>query len=138
MKWLRGYVICISHQGAWERFMNMCRHHRINLWKIQREEEVCFSLAAKDFKKNSALSEKDGNLSAHKTKKGIPVFSMADEDELDILFRFSFISCFALCSVFLRLGNSVSRSVYIYKRNAVKNSKFDADSSRHETKPPCL
>ena len=74
MKWLRGYVICISHQGAWERFMNMCRHHRINLWKIQREEEVCFSLAAKDFKKIQPLVRKTGICPHIKQKKGFPFF----------------------------------------------------------------
>lgn len=74
MKWLRGYVICISHRGSWERFMNMCRHHRINLWKIQREEEVCFSLSARDFKKIQPMVRKTGICPHIKQKKGLPFF----------------------------------------------------------------
>ena len=54
--------------------MNMCRHHRINLWKIQREEEVCFSLSAKDFREIQPLVRKTGICPHIKQKKGLPFF----------------------------------------------------------------
>ena len=54
--------------------MNMCRHHRINLWKIQREDEVCFSLSAKDFKKIHPMARKTGICPHIKQKKGLPFF----------------------------------------------------------------
>ncbi|MFR5088367.1 MAG: sporulation protein YqfD [Clostridium sp.] len=51
LKWLQGYVVCQSHKGSCERFMNMCRHHGILLWGVKREHAVEFCVCVKDFKK---------------------------------------------------------------------------------------
>lgn len=54
--------------------MNMCRHHRIDLWKIRREEAVTFSLSARDFKKIQPMVRKTGVCPHIKDKRGLPFF----------------------------------------------------------------
>lgn len=54
--------------------MNMCRHHRINLWKIKREEDVIFSLSAGDFKRIRPMVKKTGVCPHIKDKRGLPFF----------------------------------------------------------------
>ena len=52
--------------------MNMCRHHRIDLWKIQRSDKVVFCLSAGDFKKIQPLVKKTGICPHIQEKKGFP------------------------------------------------------------------
>lgn len=54
--------------------MNMCRHHRINLWKIRREDAVLFSLSASDFKKIKPMVRKTGVCPHIRDKRGLPFF----------------------------------------------------------------
>lgn len=52
--------------------MNMCRHHRIDLWKIKRSDKVVFSLSAGDFKKIQPLVRKTGICPHIREKRGFP------------------------------------------------------------------
>ncbi len=54
--------------------MNMCRHHRINLWKIRREEEVIFSLSVRDFRQIQPMVRKTGICPHIQEKRGLPFF----------------------------------------------------------------
>lgn len=49
MKWLKGYIECQVCGGSLERFLNMCRHHGICIWKLQRAEKIHMCMYAKDF-----------------------------------------------------------------------------------------
>ena len=35
MRWIMGYIECQVPGGHLERFMNLCRHHEIELWNIR-------------------------------------------------------------------------------------------------------
>ncbi len=51
-KWLKGYIECCVSSGNWERFMNLCRHHRIRLWNIRKKEGIIwFCMHGYDYKK---------------------------------------------------------------------------------------
>lgn len=51
MKWLRGYLLCCVESGHWERFMNLCRHHRIRLWDVEiHKNHVSFRMFSEDYK----------------------------------------------------------------------------------------
>lgn len=71
-KWLKGYLMCVSDSGSWERFMNMCRHHGIDIWKIKREDDVCFCLQQKCFKQIIPIARKTGVKPHIKKKRGFP------------------------------------------------------------------
>ena len=38
MPWILGYIQCQVTAGHLERFMNLCRHHEIELWKVCEKE----------------------------------------------------------------------------------------------------
>lgn len=71
-KWLRGYLICETASGSWERFMNMCRHHGIELWKIKRDTAVKFCVRQSGFKKLVPIVRKTGARPHITGKKGLP------------------------------------------------------------------
>lgn len=74
LKWINGYLVCCSQKGSWERFMNMCRHHKIALWNIKKMENVSFCIKASDFKKLLPFIHKT-KVSIHiQRKKGFPFF----------------------------------------------------------------
>lgn len=49
MKWLKGYIECRVCGGSLERFLNMCRHHGICIWKLRQTEEIHMCMYARDF-----------------------------------------------------------------------------------------
>ncbi len=100
LKWLKGYVVCTSCHGSWERFMNMCRHHKINLWKIKREQNICFSLSADDFKKILPIARKSGILPHIKSKKGFPFLVQ------EVIRSWTFYSGFIIFFLFLSFLSS--------------------------------
>lgn len=71
-KWFRGYLMCQTDCGSWERFMNMCRHHGIDIWKIKREEDICFCLQQKSFRKIIPIAKKTGVRPHIQKKRGFP------------------------------------------------------------------
>ena len=52
--------------------MNMCRHHNIDLWQVEKEERICFSLYVKDFKQTKSLVKKTKIRPHIEKKAGIP------------------------------------------------------------------
>ena len=72
LKWLRGYVVCRTEDGSIERFMNMCRHHNIQMWNIRREEAVYFHIYAGEYKKLVPLAGKTRVRPHLLRKKGLP------------------------------------------------------------------
>ncbi len=77
LRWIYGYVICCTVGGDWERFMNMCRHHRIVLWHIERSDKIVFSMSIKNFKHISPLAMKAGILPHILQKIGLPFIIMS-------------------------------------------------------------
>lgn len=71
-KWFRGYVECVNTSGSWERFMNMCRHHGIEIWKIKREEEISFCVRQRSFRKLAPIACKAGVRPHICRKRGFP------------------------------------------------------------------
>lgn len=59
-KWMTGYLVCRGRGGSWERLMNMCRHHGIELWKIKREDSTVFCIRQNEFKQMIPLVKKTG------------------------------------------------------------------------------
>lgn len=72
MKWLKGYVECRICGGSLERFLNMCRHHGICIWKLTEKEEVHMCMYAKDFKRLIPLSAKTSVRPHLIRKRGLP------------------------------------------------------------------
>lgn len=73
MKWLRGYLTCYVKTGHWERFMNMCRHHNIKLWKVKKQEEnTVFCMFAKDYRILCSFVGKTAVVPHICEKKGFP------------------------------------------------------------------
>lgn len=71
-KWLRGYVECRVEGGSLERFLNMCRHHEIYIWKLRRAENVRFCMYARDFRRLVPLSAKASVYPHILKRKGLP------------------------------------------------------------------
>lgn len=63
---------CSTTQGSSERFMNMCRHHEIDLWQIDKKEKFCFSICVNDFKKIHTIVRKTGICPHIEKKMGFP------------------------------------------------------------------
>lgn len=80
--------------------MNMCRHHRINLWKIEREEAVIFSLSVRDFKRIQPMVRKTGVCPHIKDKRGLPFFLW------QIRTNWTFYSGFLLFMIWLSILSS--------------------------------
>ena len=59
-------------QGSWERFMNMCRHHGIDLWQVEKGEVFSFSMYGKDYKKIKSIVKKTGIRPHIEKKMGMP------------------------------------------------------------------
>lgn len=71
-KWIRGYIMCVTECGSWERFMNMCRYHGIDIWHIKREDNISFCMQKKSFKTIIPIARKTG-VKPHICKKcGFP------------------------------------------------------------------
>lgn len=71
-KWIRGYIMCVTGCGSWERFMNMCRYHGIDIWDIKREDTICFCVQKKSFKDIIPIAGKTGVRPHICKKRGFP------------------------------------------------------------------
>ena len=59
MRWIMGYIECQVPGGHLERFMNLCRHHEIELWKVkEREKQAVFFMYAAEYSKLRPLARK--------------------------------------------------------------------------------
>ncbi len=72
MKWLKGYLVCETKSSYWERFMNICRHHKILLWNISGSENISFSIDWRDFKQIKGFSRKTHLRPRIVKKRGLP------------------------------------------------------------------
>lgn len=72
MKWLKGYLVCETKSSYWERFMNICRHHKILLWNISRDDTITFCMNWQDFKSIRSVSRKTHLRPRIVKKKGLP------------------------------------------------------------------
>lgn len=52
--------------------MNMCRHHDIDLWQVEKEEKISFSLYVNDFKRIKSIVKKTGIRPHIEKKAGVP------------------------------------------------------------------
>lgn len=59
MRWIMGYIECQVPGGHLERFMNLCRHHEIELWKVkEREKQAVFLCTRRNIRNYAHLPEK--------------------------------------------------------------------------------
>ena len=73
MRWMKGYLLCCVNSGHWERFMNLCRHHRIELWNVEiHKNHVMFQMFSKDYKALSLFVGKTHVIPHIMEKKGLP------------------------------------------------------------------
>ena len=61
LRFVRGCLVIRLGGDYIERFINMCRMHDIDLWKIRRENDICMcEVYASDFLKMPPLLRKTG------------------------------------------------------------------------------
>ena len=99
MKWLKGYIECRLCGGSLERFLNMCRHHGIHIWKLRQTEEIHMCMYAKDY----VCQVGSTSASGEEERTSIP--DTEDVEKLDILFRFSLFFGYTFCIVILFMGD---------------------------------
>lgn len=77
MRWLRGYLLCSTESGHWERFMNLCRHHGIRLWKVNiHKNHVTFCMFSGDYRRLKAFVGKTHVIPHIQEKRGLPFVCM--------------------------------------------------------------
>lgn len=98
LKWLKGYIICGVGSGYWERFMNLCRHHRIHLWDVKiQESKVTFSMFSKDYKTLHAFVAKTHIAPKIREKRGLPF--VLDQAKRDWTFTLGLVLFFVVLKV---------------------------------------
>lgn len=72
---MNGYVKLEINGSSPERFLNMCVHHKLEIWNlISKEETFCFYMSKKDFKKLRPLIRKSKIKLKIIEKHGFPFF----------------------------------------------------------------
>lgn len=98
MKWFRGYIICCVKCGCWERFMNLCRHHRIKLWNVNVHEcHVTFCMYSRDYVKVKMFVAKTHVVPHICEKRGLPF--LMEQAVRDWTFTMGLLMFFALLKV---------------------------------------
>ncbi len=73
MNYIRGYVTVLFTGNYPERFLNLCKHHRIQIWDLRyREDSYSFNISIEDFKKLRPLVYKSKSRLIIIDKKGVP------------------------------------------------------------------
>lgn len=73
MRWIMGYIECQVTQGHLERFMNLCRHHGIELWNVQeKERQATFCMYAAMYHQVKPLARKTKTVPHIRKKHGFP------------------------------------------------------------------
>ena len=77
MRWIMGYIECQVPGGHLERFMNLCRHHEIELWKVkEREKQAVFFMYAAEYSKLRPLARKTKTVPHIRKKCGFPFWCL--------------------------------------------------------------
>ena len=100
-KFWKGYLrICFWGQES-ERFLNLCAHHSIQIWQVEKHEEVYWGyVLAADFYRIDTIRKKSGIQIKIKGKYGIPFFFYRNKKR-----KVFFIGIlFALIAIFLLSG----------------------------------
>lgn len=98
MKWMRGYLFCEVSSGRWERFMNLCRHHDIKLWKIEmRECKVTFCMYARDYRQLRSFVGKTYVVPHICERRGLPF--VWEQAKKNWTFTFGFLLFFAVLRI---------------------------------------
>ena len=73
MRWIMGYIECRVSGGHLERFMNLCRHHEIELWQVkERENQAVFFMYAAEYRRLKPLARKTKTVPHIQKKYGFP------------------------------------------------------------------
>ena len=113
MRWIMGYIECQVPGGHLERFMNLCRHHEIELWKVkEREKQAVFFMYAAEYSKLRPLARKTKTVPHIRKKCGFP----ESQTGLDLYvgnrsFFCGFVHPFPFC-----MGHSIPRTADLYQR----------------------
>lgn len=117
MRWIMGYIECQVPGGHLERFMNLCRHHEIELWKVkEREKQAVFFMYAAEYSKLRPLARKNKDGSAYSEKMRISFLVSESQTGLDLYvgnrsFFCGFVHPFPFC-----MGHSIPRTADLYQR----------------------
>lgn len=77
MRWIMGYIECQVPGEHLERFMNLCRHHEIELWKVkEREKQAVFFMYAAEYSKLRPLARKTKTVPHIRKKCGFPFWCL--------------------------------------------------------------
>ncbi len=118
MNWLRGYLSCRVDAGNWERFMNLCRHRGIELWKVKkRENRVEFCMYIKDYKELTAFVEKTHVVPHICDKNGFPF--VCEKAIRDWTFSLGIVVFFIILKVL---------SLFIWQVNYVGQQEYTKES----------
>lgn len=118
MKWLQGYIVCEVDFGQWERFMNMCRYHRIHLWHIQiKEKRTVFCMFSKDYKRLMAFVGKTHVVPRIRERCGGPF--LCENALQNWTFTFGIVLFFLLLQVF---------SMFIWQINYIGQREYTKET----------
>lgn len=97
-RFLFGFVTFSAKGGFPERFLNLCRINRINLWNLKSKNSViCASTDCSGYKKIRSVAKKSGMKVRIKTKHGLPFFLNRHSHRVGIIA--GIFICIALISV---------------------------------------
>ncbi len=117
MRWIMGYIECQVPGGHLERFMNLCRHHEIELWKVKEREKqaVFFYVRGGIFEIAPTCPKKTKTVPHIRKKCGFPFWCLKARRigplrGESVFFR-GFVHPFPFC-----MGHSIPRTADLYQR----------------------
>ncbi len=72
LKWYKGYVTCRAADGSYERFLNICRHHNIEMHHIRQDSALFFTMSASDYVRLVPLAYKTSVVPHIEKRSGFP------------------------------------------------------------------
>jgi len=85
-RFLFGYITFSAKGGFPERFLNLCRINKINLWNLKSENSVIFACAdCAGYKKIRSIARKSGMKVRIKSKHGLPFFLNSHSHRVGII-----------------------------------------------------
>lgn len=114
MPWILGYIQCQVTAGHLERFMNLCRHHEIELWKVcEKENRASFYMYAAQYKQLKSLAKKTKTIPHIKGKYGVPFFYLRAKKDWTFTWGMALFFCVLyLLSMFLWKIEYVGQQTY--------------------------
>lgn len=118
VNWLRGYL-CVRIRGTSpERFINLCRHHRIFIWDLMKiEEDYQFYITIKNFKKLRPIVRKTGMVPKITAKHGLPFYIYRNRK------RKGFFIGVIICSILVYI-----MSLHIWDISVMGGSKYTPEA----------